>query len=194
MVPAFNERRPLAVAQFYEAYRPEVLLRVKQILRELPGAEDLVNDIFYKLLQRKVRFKTLKNIENYLGRLMLTMCRDYKKRRKTPVIKMEEVQEHYQRLEDRATRDAEISGTVQAIHYIALQFLSPQCRDVFIMSYIRDMRNKEIAERLNISLKTVENHIHIGLNKIRKEYKKDDGRMYFIRFLIPVLWDQLTSL
>jgi RNA polymerase sigma factor (sigma-70 family) len=107
---------------------------------------------------------------------------------------MDDVQEYYQRIENRAIWNVETMETAKAIHCIALERLSPQCKEIFIMSFIRQMRNKEIAAALGISEKTVENHINIALNKLRKEIKKDRGRMYFIELLFPLLWGQLTSL
>ena len=40
-----------------------------------------------------------------------------------------------------------------------LKEMPPKCREVFKMSKLQKMKYKEIAERLNISEKTVENHI-----------------------------------
>ncbi|HEV3224138.1 MAG TPA: sigma-70 family RNA polymerase sigma factor [Puia sp.] len=193
-VSAFNECRPIAFTRLYETYRPEVLLRVKGKLRKLPGAEDLVNDIFRKMFKLKGQFETLRNIENYLWSIVRTMCRDYLKKQETPVKNMDYVQEYYQRIENRAIWNVETMETVKAVNYVAMEKLPPKCKEIYILSYIRHMRNKEIAEILGISEKTVENQINIALNKLRKEYKKDGGRMYFIKFLLPLLWDQLVSL
>ncbi|MDP4251938.1 MAG: sigma-70 family RNA polymerase sigma factor [Bacteroidota bacterium] len=194
IIAAFNAGSSPAIALFYEAYRPELRLRVNRILGRLTDAEDLVNDIVCKMLKKKPQFGTVRNMENYLGRLTETMCRDYKRSRRTQVIKMDEVQAHYQEIQDREARLAEISSTAQAIHCLAMDMLPPQCLGIFMLAYIQDMRHKEIAERLGISEKTVENQIHIALNKLRREYKRDSGSMDFIKFLLPVLWAHLNSL
>ena len=135
-VPAFNECRPIAFTRLYETYRPEVLLRVKGKLGKMTGAEDLVNDIFRKMFKLKGQFETLKNIENYLWSIVRTKCRDYIDRRKTPVKKMDNVQEYYQRIEDRAISHAETMETVKAVHYVAMEKLAPQCKEIYIMSFI----------------------------------------------------------
>ncbi len=46
--------------------------------------------------------------------------------------------------------------------------LPPKCREVFIMSKIRGMKYKEIAEELGISTKTIENHMTEALRSIRE--------------------------
>ena len=45
--------------------------------------------------------------------------------------------------------------------------LSPRCREVFTLSYLESLSNKEISERLGISLSTVENHMYIALKQLR---------------------------
>lgn len=48
-----------------------------------------------------------------------------------------------------------------------LKEMPPKCREVFKMSKLQKMKYKEIAERLNISEKTVENHIGKAIKIIR---------------------------
>ena len=45
--------------------------------------------------------------------------------------------------------------------------LSPRCREVFTLSYLESLSNKEISERLGISLSTVENHMYLALKQLR---------------------------
>ena len=45
--------------------------------------------------------------------------------------------------------------------------LSEQCRQVFLLSRTTGLKNREIAERLNISVKTVEKHIGAALSQLR---------------------------
>ena len=49
----------------------------------------------------------------------------------------------------------------------AVNKLSPRCKEVFTLSYIDNLSNKEISERLGISLSTVENHMYIALRQLR---------------------------
>ena len=49
----------------------------------------------------------------------------------------------------------------------AVSKLPPRCREVFLLSYIENLSNQEISERLGLSLSTVENHIHNALVRLR---------------------------
>ncbi len=50
-----------------------------------------------------------------------------------------------------------------AAHCDAVASLAPQCRRVYILRKVHGMTHKEIAERLNISKKTVEKHLYKGI-------------------------------
>src|ERR1700675_3777810 len=149
----YNEGRPVAKTRFYDTYQSEVLLAVQKSLPDVSDAPDLVNDIFCKFFQLELKFETVKNMENYLKRVIHTKCRDFKKKTQTPVVNMYKAQEYFQKLKDGALEIAEIRTTARAVHDKAIQILTPQCREVFILRYIRDIPDKEIAKLLNISVR-----------------------------------------
>jgi RNA polymerase sigma-70 factor (ECF subfamily) len=69
---------------------------------------------------------------------------------------------------------------VEQIIQDALDALPEQCRKVIMMSRFEDMSNKEIAERLNLTVKGVEYHITNALKKLRHELK--DYMVYLLFF------------
>jgi RNA polymerase sigma-70 factor (ECF subfamily) len=55
---------------------------------------------------------------------------------------------------------------LEAIIERALESLPAKCRTVFTLKRFGDLNNKEVAEQLNISIKTVENQMTIALRKL----------------------------
>ncbi|MDE6489873.1 MAG: RNA polymerase sigma-70 factor, partial [Muribaculaceae bacterium] len=53
----------------------------------------------------------------------------------------------------------------------AIEELSPRCREVFRMSYLHDLSNKDIAEKLGVSLRTVEAQMYKALRSLRRRLK-----------------------
>ncbi len=54
----------------------------------------------------------------------------------------------------------------------AVSQLPDRCREIFVLSYIEGLPHKEIAERLSISLSTVDNQIYKALKTLRSALKK----------------------
>ncbi|MFC2712582.1 MAG: sigma-70 family RNA polymerase sigma factor, partial [Segatella salivae] len=54
----------------------------------------------------------------------------------------------------------------------AISELPAKCREVFILSYQHDKKNKEIAEQLGISIRTVEVHLYKALKTLRTRLKR----------------------
>lgn len=57
----------------------------------------------------------------------------------------------------------------------AIAALPPQCAKVFILRKMQGMSQKEIALRLNISVRTVENHVAVGLSRCRAYMRAHGG-------------------
>ena len=53
----------------------------------------------------------------------------------------------------------------------AISELPAKCREVFILSYQHDRKNKEIAEQLGISIRTVEVHLYKALKSLRQKLR-----------------------
>ncbi len=74
----------------------------------------------------------------------------------------------------------------------AISGLPPKCREVFRLSYIEDVPNKDISSRLGISLSTVENHIYVALRHLRTVLAKDKTLLLFT--LLPYLGELLRDI
>jgi RNA polymerase sigma factor (sigma-70 family) len=57
----------------------------------------------------------------------------------------------------------------------AIAALPPQCAKVFILRKMQGISQKEIAVRLNISVRTVENHVALGLSRCRAYMRAHGG-------------------
>lgn len=51
----------------------------------------------------------------------------------------------------------------------AIQKLPDKCRQVFVMSYLHEMKNKEIADIMGVSVRTVDAHIYKALKHLRNQ-------------------------
>ena len=54
-----------------------------------------------------------------------------------------------------------------------VQSLPQRCREVFILSRMEGLKNKEIAEKLDINIKNVERHLSRALQSFRKNFTEE---------------------
>ena len=62
----------------------------------------------------------------------------------------------------------------------ALAVLPDRCREIFVLSKIEGKKQKEIAEELNVSVKTIESQITIAYKKLREELKNSFPLLLFL--------------
>ena len=58
---------------------------------------------------------------------------------------------------------------------VAVDNLPPQCRRVYLLRKVHGLRHKDIAEKLNISLRSVERHLQKGAIRCRDSLRKHDN-------------------
>ncbi|MDD6151017.1 MAG: RNA polymerase sigma-70 factor [Bacteroidales bacterium] len=165
---AFNE--------VYRSYYTQ-LLSYARLMVSPQTAEDLVHDVFIRLWNNR---ETLSpeisggNLRAFLFRSVYNACVSLIRKR---ISKLNHESWLSKQIEDeinywdwdrndavRRLYDKDIAQMIEK----AVSELPPKCRQVFLMSYCEGLSDKHIAERLSLSLSTVENHIHNALVRLRK--------------------------
>ena len=201
MVAAFNKGDKKYVEIWHNRYYPEILDEVSIRTAGSPDQTDLAMDVVAIILERKGRFETLKNIENYLDKVIETICKRYNERKKTKKMNSRDISEHLKNLAEESMEKAVIRNKYRKLRYMATEMLPKQCLQVFNLSYHEEMRNREIAKLLNISEKAVEHHKSAAYRKLRIEidYLADGNPSEFMFvislpvFIIYLLIQKLLS-
>lgn len=85
-------------------------------------------------------------------------------------IKIRQLEANYKSLSDFETGNL-VFEELQVQFRVALEKLPPTCRLIFEMSRFADKKNREIAEELNLSIKTVEAQISKALRSLKSDLK-----------------------
>ena len=133
-----------------------------------------MQDVFVELWKRKDHIEIGDQIQAFLYRAVYTRALNVLKHRNVEdgyCAAMEEINqrraEFYQPDNNEVIRRIEDKELRKEIHD-AINELPDKCKEVFKLSYLHDMKNKEIADTLGISLRTVEAHMYKALKFLRE--------------------------
>ncbi len=135
-------------------------------------AENIVQDTFFTLWSKRHHLKENSQLGAYLFTVTKNNCL-YKLRsqryRQQLFVNSNDLQELELNLDVLNSLDSSeyTFSEIERIIKQTLEELPPQCRNVFTLSRFKGMKNREIAEELNISEKVVEKHMTKGLKHFR---------------------------
>ena len=136
------------------------------IVKDEMLAEELVQNIFYKLWERPEKLSISGSIAAYLYRAVYNESLNHLKHMKVRSRYQSHVIHEMKNQSDSASRKI-IMKELEARLQRALHELPEQCRTIFQLSRFEELKYREIAERLDISPKTVENQMGKALKILR---------------------------
>ena len=135
------------------------------ILKDGSDAEEMVQQVFYKIWEKKINLDIHTSIKAYLYRSVHNECMNHIKHQKVKTVH----QQHAMRQDKQEVDPAQqLTGNELEKKIIdALNELPEQCRTVFQMSRFESLKYQEIAFQLGISVKTVEAQMGKALKRLR---------------------------
>lgn len=148
------------------------------LIKDLDEAEEVVQNTFFNIWNKRTALQITSSLKSYLYRAVHNDCLNKLKHGKVRVMYAEDYKSSMaggfhssSQLLDGKELNVQINEAINA--------LPEQCGLVFKLSRFEELKYSEIATHLNISVKTVENHMGKAL-KILREKLKD--------YLPLVLW------
>lgn len=136
------------------------------ILKDEIAAEEMVQNVFCKIWEKKDLLNAETSIKAYLYRAVHNESLNYLKHQKVKAAYQMYAVQHMDTNESNASRKLMLWELEHKL-YNALNELPQQCRTIFQMSRFQDMKYQEIANELNLSVKTVENQMGKALKILR---------------------------
>lgn len=141
------------------------------ILKDQEEAEDVVQKLFVKLWEKRKEVEIWKDVRAYLYRSTYNASLNELKRvKRHTMYETADKEVGFESDNDSSTllMTSELEAKIENV----LQTLPTKCGEVFRMSRFNEYSYKEIAEKLDISVKTVENHMGKALKLMRVELEE----------------------
>jgi len=170
----FPEKNPLvstlAFEKLFKAQYKLLTYQAMKYLKDISAAEEIVQDVFVRLWEKREAIVITGSIHAYLAVSVRNSCFNY--------LKHQRIVDTYERnaisgfladpsLNEENMGDMEFEGAVLK----AIEQLPPQRKRVFIMSRIDGLKYQEIADKMGLSIKTIEVQMGKALKQMRSLLK-----------------------
>jgi RNA polymerase sigma-70 factor (family 1) len=148
----------------------------RTLLKSKEPAEEVVSDVFIKVWENRGDLDRIKNLKVYLYISTRNCAYNYlEKQRRTVTHPTAEFPEDLPSIyfdPEQLLITADMLAMIQQ----AINQLPPKCKMIFKLAKEDGLKYREVAEVLNLSIKTVENQLAIALEKIGSTVHFDVGR------------------
>ena len=169
-----------AFEKLFRNYYAPLCYYASKILQNDGAAEEIVQDFFVRLWEKRADIEIETSLKNYFFRSVKNLCLNQIKHENVKIqhvksviseAELTEYSDHFQ--EVNLQKDIEKS----------IAALPEKRREIFRLSREEGLKYREIADKLNISIKTVEAHMGLAIKTLRDILKKYNSFLFlFLSF------------
>jgi RNA polymerase sigma-70 factor (family 1) len=178
-----NER---SFTEIYRRYWKQLIDIAYRRLKDEDEAREIVQEILVSFYFRKEQLNTELLLSGYLHSALKFRILNYFRHKVTK----ERYAEIISKRQNFNVAEAELQMERNDLAFrlrSAAEQLPPRCREVFLLSKIDHLNHKEIAERLGISVSTVEKHVAKGMELMRKHLGTYDSGLITVALTLIVV-------
>jgi len=165
LVWRFNRGSKDALRRIYEKYKDDLLGLAVTLLQDRSFAEDVVHDVFVSFAASTGTFQLSGTLRGYLSTCVANCARDRNRLRAGRDVGLDSAEaadcDFAGPLESAA--DREVSGRLESL----LARLPYEQREVIVLHLHHEMRFRQIANALGVSINTVQSRYRYGLDRLR---------------------------
>lgn len=172
-----------ALQEIFQDNYQKVCGAIFRLTKDTGITEDLAQEVFFRFWQKRHQIEITASLDAYLRRMAVNEGLAYLRSRK---YFTEEIEPHSAQMSDSNTaEDRYLHSELEQNIRSAIDGLPPKCRMVFQLSRYEELSYQEIADQMEISIKTVENQMGKALKILRQELK---GYLQILMLSLPFWW------
>lgn len=153
--------------QFFREYYQPLLAYANRFFDRQADAEEIVQDLFFKLWENRARLEITSSLSSYLFRSIRNNC--------LQALKYQKNKTKYQSYIKHQPKDSHGNEPLESLEFIELNEkvnrllsdLPERCQEIFRLNRFQGLKYREIAVELSISIKTVEANMSKALRHFR---------------------------
>ncbi|MEI8112849.1 MAG: RNA polymerase sigma-70 factor [Bacteroidia bacterium] len=159
----------IAFQELFELYVHGILRFSNSILRSKELSEEAVSDVFFNLWTHRAKLAKIENIKAYIYTSARNTSLNYlSKERREKAISLEDISVSLP-INEICPESVLISKELKEAIGRAIDHLPERCKLIYSLAKIEQLKYKEIAQILDISVKTIDHQLTIAIKKIGEE-------------------------
>lgn len=167
-IEQINKLDAIAFRLLYKDYYKALVCYANQLVQENSIAEDIVQELFSSLWEKKMPFKSLTSLRSYLYNSVRNASFDYLKHKDVESLYLQKVLNTHQPYKSEEESDDFFSEEIYRQLFRTIDELPLRCREIFMM-HMNNQKNEEIAHILNISIETVKTQKKRAMSFLKKK-------------------------
>ncbi|MFT6357401.1 MAG: RNA polymerase sigma-70 factor (ECF subfamily) [Saprospiraceae bacterium] len=151
----------------FDRYYKYLVVTAYKVVNDDHQARDIVQEVFFDFWKKRAQHNINISLKSYLRRAVVNRSIDYLRSKKR-IGSNEEITDYNQPANTASIQDIMETNDLQAALQAGIDSLPTRCREVFSLSRFEDLSHKEIATKLDISVKTIENQMIQALKTLAK--------------------------
>jgi RNA polymerase sigma-70 factor (ECF subfamily) len=176
LILRLKEGNEKAYCELYQLYYSDLCNYASNLCGNDDLAEDIVQHTMIKIWKKGLDLNINISLKGYLYKSIYNHFIDLQRKTKKETSKLERLRQ--EALLDFVELSIEEIESIYKQIDIEIEKLPKQCREVFLLGKKEGLKYREIADKLNISVKTVERHMSIALKKLRKKLNYSSNILY----------------
>ncbi|MFI3280374.1 MAG: RNA polymerase sigma-70 factor [Rikenellaceae bacterium] len=152
--------------RLYELFYPSYLVFTKRLVNDDSAAEDIMQNVFLKVWEHRQTLDCNGSIKAYLFVLTKREVLNVWRRKRRTEISLQDVKDLLS-CDSGVEQRLEREQTLATVNRVVAE-MPMQRKLIFTLSRYDNCTNREIAERLNISVRTVEKHLELAIKFLKR--------------------------
>ncbi|EKA89237.1 MULTISPECIES: RNA polymerase sigma-70 factor [Bacteroides] len=165
LVVQFSQGNHIAFKTLFVRYYPKVRSFIMGLVKSESETEDLAQEVFLKLWTHRERFREVEVFGTYLYVLTKNTTFNYLRSRQNR--QDDQRADSVEESTDTTPYEELVAKDLQLLIDMVVENMPPQRQTIFRLNREAGFTNAEIAEKLQISKKTVENHLNLALKELK---------------------------
>lgn len=150
--------------RLFVRYYSRLCCYVYRLLGEKEDAEDVVQELFLTLWNNRKKIAIVENVSGYLYKMARNLALNHIRTQTNYKTILDNQEEQLPYYEENSLETEEFRMAL----YDCINLLPGRCKEVLLLHRIKGLKQKEIADQLSISVKTIKNQIWASLQRLKK--------------------------